>query len=441
MSRRILGIIALLVAFSLSPRQLVGSDADEAGQSTTTTVGAPALPAVEEGVSPSSYGRTPGLLVPYRGVGEPYRQMYQEAPAYRGPGRDEPDPDDLKSVRIGVLVPLEGGRAGQGKSVADGVRLAFEEANGRGGYSGLPFEAMVRDDLPTWGSSAGALVEMTYDDGLWALIGSTESNTTHIAARLALKINLPIVTVNSPDPTITEHAIPWIVRLSPDDRQTGYRLADLLFTRMGATRVAVIRSSNRYGRVGIKEFREASRRLGRPVPVEVQYVPGSKDFSAQVQRVAAVGADVVVMWADPDGGARIVRAIREQGLTMPIVATDRLVDPDFLAMAGDAAEGLIATHPLPVERAETGWRDFAQTYKERFETEADIYAAWGYDAGRAVVEAVLEAGLNRARIRDALHDPDQRSGVAGPVEQDITGNNPVRPVLVRVVGGRFVDMD
>ena len=86
---------------------------------------------------------------------------------------------------------------------------------------------------------------------------------------------------------MTETGLPWIVRLTPDDRQTGYRLARLVFEERGLSRVAVLRSSNRYGRFGVREFRDAARRLGRPLPMEVQFAPGQEDFTSELDRLEA----------------------------------------------------------------------------------------------------------------------------------------------------------
>ena len=48
--------------------------------------------------------------------------------------------------------------------------LAFEETNAGGGYSGRPFELVVRNDEALWGSSANTLVELAYEENVWAVI-------------------------------------------------------------------------------------------------------------------------------------------------------------------------------------------------------------------------------------------------------------------------------
>ena len=68
------------------------------------------------------------------------------------------------------------------------------------------------------------------------------------------------------DPTFIETNIPWVLRCIGDDRQKCYLLVDYLYRKLELPRVGIIRASNRYGRFGIREIRDGSRRLQRPDP-------------------------------------------------------------------------------------------------------------------------------------------------------------------------------
>ncbi len=408
----------------------------------TVLTALPAVPLVaEQKPAPESeYGNTPARLVPYSRSAEPYRRFYQDPLTFRGPGREEPTPAGLRSVRVGLLAPMEEtDDAPAGLGLLRGAELALAEANAAGGYRELPFELVVRNDQALWGSSANTLIDLAYREDVWALIGSVDSNSTHVALRAALKAELCIVNVGSSDPTMTETGIPWIVRITPDDRQTGYRLARLLFDELGHTRVAVLRSSDRYGRFGVKEFRDAARRLGRPLPLELLIRPGSDSFDSQIERLTAVQADAVVLWTKSREAGRIVREMRRLGLTQPVFGTDRLVSAEFLETAGLAAEGVVATSWIDLDRDEdAGWVGFERRYVERYGDSPNAVAAYGYYAARLVVAAVEHGGLNRARICDELTGIRSYTGVSGTVELDATSNNVSPLVLARVQGGRFV---
>ncbi len=385
------------------------------------------------------YAETPEALIPFRMSSQPYRHFYLNPPQFRGPGREKLPPSELETVRIGLLAPLEGTSHDRvGRALQRGVELALGEANQSGGYRGRPFEMIARNDQALWGSSANTLVELAYEQKVWAVIGSIDSNSTHVALRAALKAEVPIVNVGSSDPTITETGIPWIIRCTPDDRQTSYRLARLLFEEMGLSRVAVLRSNDRYGRFGVREFRDAARRLHRPLPMEIQFPPGREGLAHRLDRLEAADVEAVVLWGEAKQMGRIVRLMRERGMRQLIAGTDQLVSQEFLELAGEAADGVVATLWMPLASQTEAWLGFRRRFRERFDTDPDVYSAYGYDAARLVVDAVRRVGLNRVQIRDALAGIRVHQGVAGTIRFDATSNNIAQPQLAVVRDGRFV---
>lgn len=393
-------------------------------------------PAAEE-----AYGRTPQRLRPYgKWDAQPYRRFFTASPEYRGPGREEPEPAGLKAVKLGLFTPVEGpgDDAEAGRATADGIRLALEEAGAAGGYKGLPFELIVKNDQLLWGASSKVTVDLAYKDKVWAVLGSIDSNSTHVAIRMALKIHLPFVNVGSNSPDLTETNIPWIIRTNPDDRQTGYVLARHIFEERGFSRVAVLRSADRYGRTGVGKFRDAAVRLGRPLPLEILLDPAEKDFASQLDRVAASSVQAVVLWTKARQGGRLVRALRARGLQVPVFGPDRLAGPAFLEEAGPAAEGATITSWLDLQSAAPAWTGFQARFRRRYGRDPDAFAAYGYDSANLLAGAIRRAGLNRVRIMDELWKQKSYSGVSGDMSFDKTGNNVSPPVLARVQGGRLV---
>ncbi len=392
----------------------------------------------EPATAQESYGRTPDELVPYSAF-EPYRRLYL-TPLQRYPSPHAATaPTDLKSVRIGLLAPLEGTRDdAAGLALLRGVELAFAEANQAGGWNGLPFELVTRNDALLWGSSANAIVDLTYRERVWAVIGSIDSNSTHVALRVALKCEMPIVNVGSTDPTVTETGIPWLIRCTPDDRQTGYQLAHLLFEQRAFTRVAVMRSSDRYGRTGVKEFADGARRLKRPLPMEILFTPGEEDFRPQLRRLQEAGFEALVIWSKAADAARLLRQMRALGMQQPVFGTDRMVTPQFLELAGAAAEGVTATAWMDPAARNDAWSAFRERFRARYQAEADVIAARGYDAAVLVIDGLRQAGLDRTLLRDELMQIKRRTGVAGEMRFDPTSNNLAPIYTVEINGGGFV---
>ena len=211
------------------------------------------------------YAGEPGDMRPYSRFTKPYYENYTKTVEYNGAARDVPAPDlkALTEVRIGFLGPIKEHRdEALGRMMLNGATLAIEEANAAGGYGGKPFKLMVHNDSAIWGASSNEIVKMSYDEKDWAMLGSISGDTTHIALRVSLKSELPIVNTAATDPTIPETIIPWLLTAIQDDRVQSYTLARRIYTELGLHRVALLRVNERYGRFGVIKFRDVSRRLG-----------------------------------------------------------------------------------------------------------------------------------------------------------------------------------
>jgi branched-chain amino acid transport system substrate-binding protein len=319
----------------------------------------------------------------------------------------------------------------------DGIVLALEEANAAGGYHERPFKLIERDDHGPWGASSNEMVKLAYDDHVWLVFGSAEASSIHIALRVALKIGMPMVSTGCSDPTVTETNIPWVIRTFPDDRQNVYRLASFIYGGEGRRRVAVVRVNDKYGRMGIGEFMEASRRLGRASPLEIRFLPGDSDFHEQLAKVAESGADAVYFLGGVEEGGRFAKQLRESGSTLPLYGHDLLVSPRFLELAGPAAEGAVLATPFDPRREDAPFVAFRDRFTARFQRTPDAFALYGFDGARIAVAAIRKAGLNRPRIRDALYEPDHYDTIAGSIRLDPTRNNVGPVLLTRVTNGGF----
>lgn len=368
------------------------------------------------------YGNTPEELRPYRGFGKPYKQFFVEPLVYTGPGRDNPEPS-VSSVKIGLLAPLERSHEAYiGRPMLKGTELAIARANAEGGYRGIPFELVTRNDTGLWGASANEMVTFSYDDSVWAVIGTVDGANTHIAIRVALKTELPVMNVADTDPTLVETRIPWIFRNIADDRQMAYTIAYHVYRELDLRKVAILRADNRYGRFGVGEFRAGSVRLKRPPPMEINYEISyervNPNFDVQVKRLKRLNPDAVVLWADAEAGGSLVRQMREAGIDIPVFACDRVLDPRFLAAAGAAAEGVVAAVPFDPTADRPSLKDFQAAYLETYGEEPTVYATHAYDGTRMVIEAIQKAGLNRYRIRDELAKMTNYKGVTGEIVMD-----------------------
>jgi branched-chain amino acid transport system substrate-binding protein len=382
------------------------------------------------------YGNVPPAMLPFRNV-KPFYQYWLTRLKFHGPGRDYPDPPNLKSLRVGLLSPPPyGPEAVRGEMSKRGMVLAFEEANAARKPGELPFEIIEKSDSPQWGSAANIAVEFADADAL-AYLGTIDGDATHVALRVSLKIETFMVNCSDPDPTLTETQIPWLLRVFPDNRQEGYLLARLIVEERGLTNIVVLRANNRPGRAGVRPFVDAVRRLGHPILQEINFREGDRVFDTQVGVIKQANPQAVVIWGDAAETGPAVAQLRAAGVQAAFYGYDRLVDPEFVKLAGPAAEGTTAAYFFDTEKTDPEWMDFVARFQKRYGTKPDIYAGYAYDGSQMLLAAIKQVGPNRYRIRDLMADTDEYTGVTGYMHFDARWDNIAPIVYAQYQQGRW----
>lgn len=396
------------------------------------------------------YGDTPQEYVPFGKFTKPYKEFFLEPLEYTGYGRHIPEPKNLKTVRIGFIGPIEstvsvatGGMSHEeplGVQMLQGAKLAIQKANQAGGYRGkIPFELMVHNDNGLWGASGSEIIDMAYKENCWAVLGTIDGANSHIAIRVALKCEIPVMNTGDTDPTFIETSIPWVFRCITDDRQMCYLLADYVFKQLKLTRVAALRAGNRYGRMSIDEFRDAAKRLGHPFLEELQYPLGTDDMRSQLKRLQTLNPEAIITYGDARESALLLKQMREMGMEQWLIGSDRMVSDEFFELAGDAVKkGKVAAgFPFDPTRDDPKWTQFQQEFQAQFNAAPGHFAAHSYDGMNMVIDAINKAGLNRALIRDALAETKSYDGVTGHKIFDAVFTDRSPAALALLENGKF----
>jgi branched-chain amino acid transport system substrate-binding protein len=390
------------------------------------------------------YANMPDEAVPYRRFTKPYYDWFVQTDTigYYGAADKRPDGDSAKlgEVAIGFMAPVENNPESIfGIPQLHGAQLALDEANARGGYHGKPYSLKVHNESALWGASSTELVKMLFNENCWAMLGCVDGQNCHIALRVSLKLEVPIMNVGTTDPTVTETRIQWLMHDFIDDRQQGYTLADYVFKSLKLKRIGVIRTQTRYARLGVAKFNDEARRMGRQPILEVKFERGDKDFSRQLNMLKNAKIEGVAIWGEAAEAGLILKQMRAMGMNQPVFGGSRLAYPQLLEIAGPAAEGTVVTTTLDPTRQDPKWLAFRDAYRKRFNEEPIDYAAYAYDGMNILTSTIEKVGLNRGRIMAALRDYQMKTydGVAGKAFFDHTLNNISPVTMARVKDGKF----
>jgi len=365
----------------------------------------------------------------------PYRRDGTQPLAFRGPGRDEPEPE-VAEVVLGWFGPDDPDHPDFGEFWR-GAALGVEAENAAGGYRGVPFRLVAAWSESPWRAGIGRLTRLVYETRPWAVIGGVDGATTHLAEQVALKARFPLLSPGSTDPSANCGHVPWLFTALPaDDRQAAILVARLGREPAGAA-LAVAAAVDHDSHSALVALRHelASRRL---VPQTlVEFDPAEREPGPLAAQLCEARPTSVVLLAPARPAAALVSELRRRGFAGAILGGAPLARNAFVRAAGPAAEGVVA--PLLYE-ASPAWDTFTRTYEARWHAAPDDAAAQAYDAVRFVAGAVRTSGLNRARIVDALRALAPWSGAAGVLRWDAVGRNQREVGLAAWRGGRRVPL-
>jgi ABC-type branched-subunit amino acid transport system substrate-binding protein len=238
--------------------------------------------------------------------------------------------------------------------------------------------------------------------------------------QVALKSHVLLLTPGSTDVSSDRANVPWLFSLPPSDDALAAAVVPALAKEAAGRPFAVAASADHDGHAALAAFR---RELGRhhlapAALIEFSSTGEGVDVAAARMLESAPGT-VLVLGPARSAGA-FVAALRRAGFAGAMYGSATSAGRAFQSAVGDAA--FVRCAPGAISRV-PAWDSFSLAYERRWREPPDEGAANSYDAVRLVVDAIRRAGLNRARIRDAVRAASPWEGVGGTVRWDPLGRN------------------
>ncbi|AWJ94680.1 branched chain amino acid ABC transporter substrate-binding protein (plasmid) [Azospirillum baldaniorum] len=307
------------------------------------------------------------------------------------------------TVRIGLVQPLTGSVAYNGKSVVEGARLAVEEMNAAGGVLGKKIELIVEDGQCTPANSVNAVEKLVQKDKVVTLVGAFCSSATAAIMPVAQKYKLPLITGVSSKASLTEQGNPYFFRAAETDALMAEAFAKILANDLKLTKVAYIGVNDDWGRGGVEEFSRDLTALGVKTVLTEYFDHGATDFFTLLTKLRAAKPDGVFVAAETQDGSILVKQIREMGLDTKVFGVGSWATADFINLTGEAAEGIHAAVPYASSMDTPRNQTFVQKYQAKYGIKPGKYGAAGYNALNIAGQAIARAGGTDAEaIRAAL---------------------------------------
>lgn len=351
---------------------------------------------------------------------------------------------DDSVIRIGHFASLQGDIATFGQQTDNGIRLAVEEINANGGVLGKQIELITEDTRSTTQDAGLAAEKLIGKDGVVVLLGEVASSLSLVAAPIAEKEQVPMVTPASTNPAVTVdkqgNVRDYVFRVCFIDPFQGRVMATFAYENLGARRVAILSDNANDYSVGLAEnFTEAFTEMGGEIVVQTAYEAKQVDFKSQLTTIRNAEVDAVYVPGYYTEVSLIAEQARDLGVEVPLLGGDGWDSPELVkGKFAEALEGTYFSNHYSVEDTTESVREFTEKYEAKYGEQPGAMAALGYDAMYIVKDAIERAGsADPQAIRDALEATENFPGITGTITINEDHNAEKSAVVLKITGGKF----
>ncbi len=280
-------------------------------------------------------------------------------------------------IVVGGTGPLTGDASSYGISVQQGAQLAIDEINAAGGMNGIQLEFIMKDDKATAAETATAYDQLM-DAGMQISIGATTTGSCEAFAASVIegRKNAFRVCFGDPDQGV----------LAADTLVNDYKMKNI---------GCIYDTSDTYSSGIYDAFKSEMEKLGVSFTTKTFDKENNKDFSTQVE--ALKDCDVIFTPFYYTEAGLVARACSAKGVNALIFGCDGL---DGVAGQVDSTvtNEIKYITPFDVNSTDETISKFVASYKAKYSTTPDQFAADAYDAVYVIYNAMLKANITDANI-------------------------------------------
>jgi branched-chain amino acid transport system substrate-binding protein len=346
--------------------------------------------------------------------------------------------------KIGVSAGLTGYAAAVDRAWRDGLEVAAEYVNSKGGITGRKVQVIADDNKSEPQEAVTVYRKMISSDKVDIFLSGCVSAGNFAAAQFVVRAQIPMVlcSILPPQP----EQVKWAYSLLPPPRFEIEKRYAYLKSSTSIRKAGVLHDPSPYANLQKDIAVKEASGYGIEIPVVEQYKQDDADFSPQISKMNAAGAKALVKIGLGGSTLTVAKNIKQLGLDMLLLGS--VDDLAVFRPAGDVLgeQFLFVAAPsqvydalpdgalkqeigrfLPLWRAKQGERDPG-------------WAGKGWDALMLTAAAIEKAkSFEGAKVRDALETLSGFQGTGGiynfssTVHQGIT-ENPF--LLASIVGGK-----
>jgi branched-chain amino acid transport system substrate-binding protein len=343
--------------------------------------------------------------------------------------------ESKEPILIGMSTEATGDNAMNSVNLYQGVQVAVDQVNAKGGIDGRLVELVVRDteQNPTRGISI--IRDFSQKEKVLAAIGGFHSTVMLAQSPIIMEEKFPFMVATSNVPASVESGMPWTFGVRMNANITAQYALKFIKEHFKTTNIAVLHENGGYGKGAAAAMTKVLEEEGlKPVAVESFDNAKDKDMTAQVNRAKEAGAEVIYLFGQGAANGYVLQAMDKLGWKVPIVGENGMANKGAQEVGKELAEGTYAiqTANFNVDQTRDTAKVFLADFTAKFGHIPTTFAsaAQGYDGAMMLFQAIEKAGISGdlAKDREAIKNTLETNlgtynGVIKDWEQAFTPEN------------------
>lgn len=343
---------------------------------------------------------------------------------------DQAQSSNGKVIKLATSSPLSGSQAAIGESIKLGAQMALEEQKDTFAKLGFQLELAPQDDQADPKVGVACAEKLIADPAVLAVVGHYNSGVAIPSSEVYNKGGLAMVSPANTAPKVTDRGLPTVNRICVRDDVQGPAGANYAKDNYGVKSVFVIHDKTTYGQGLADEFKKEAEKIGLKVLGYEGITAGEVDFSAVLNKVAAVKPDLIYFGGMYPEAGLITKQARDKDISARVMGGDGLDSSEIVKIAGSDIVGLTyTTAATDITKTPEG-KAWADKYKQQFGKNVESYSAYGYDAALVALKGIENAIKanggkmpTREQVATEIRKTKDFKGIATTVTFDEKGDN------------------
>ena len=332
-----------------------------------------------------------------------------------------------KDIKVGLLLPYSGVYAALGNSIENGFHLALEQEK-----MDKRIQVIREDTEVNPGVGLSKARKLVLENKVDTIVGIVSSGVLGAMRDFVHNAKVPLIVANAGNDHATgKSCSPYITRVSFSSGQINRPMGEWMY-KQGIKKVYTLAPDYAAGHQMIESFTKSFEKAGGTI-VGSAFTPfkKTKDFGPYLSKAKQTKPDAVFTFYAGGEAISFVKQYTELGIkkSIPLYGSGFLTSPLYVKAEGPAATGVVTSlHYVPTLDTPAN-KAFVKAYQKKYKKLPSEYGVQGYDAGKALVQAIKAGGKNRASITKQLAKVNYVSP-RGPVSIDPKTNNIVQNIYV-----------